>query len=524
MHTVRRPRTVVVAVFVLALIAVGLGQRSASAGAFVDVDPEDYFADAVDWMVDQGITQGTSPSTFSPDDPVTRAQAAAFLHRFGFEWDGVDHPFTDVPSESYYEDAVGWLMMRMITQGVSATEFGPDLILSRAQIATFLYRYAGEPEVSASSGFSDVPDGMWFSDPIAWMVEQGITQGTSASTFSPEQTVTRAQFATFLWRYVGEPAVGEVMQRERQPVLYDCELQTVLYGEECTAIVALHQHTDGRYWTNTGGWLKTPNPCGWLGLDCEGLTVTAIRLPDNNLVGTLPDDITMLTSLRVLELNSNSISGPIPSSDFDNLDSLEELDLQHNELTGSIPSGIDQLTSLQFLTLNSNSLNGSFPAGITSLVELVTVRLDNNRLTGSLPSDLGSLTKVQRFDVSSNLLSGSVPTSIGSMADLQFLRLQDNGFTGTLPSELGSLSNLLHLVISGNDFAGSIPSTFSDLSAATWIDISYNQLEGAVPPSMQSLPDLATFTLRGNGCFTAVDGILTLWLDGMDPLWDDGCP
>lgn len=177
---------------------------------FFDVEINRFYTDAVTWLSCEGITTGTTPTTFRPGDPVTRAQMATFLWRYDErpEPTSLDTPFTDVAAGRFYSKAVAWLAEEMITTGTTPTTFSPDDPVSRGQMATFLWRYSGEPEpASLDTDFTDVPGGRFYSKAVAWLVEQEITTGTTPTTFSPDDPVTRGQMATFLWRLAGEPAV-----------------------------------------------------------------------------------------------------------------------------------------------------------------------------------------------------------------------------------------------------------------------------------------------------------------------------
>ena len=174
----------------------------ATTSSFTDVPAGVYYADAVKWAVAEGITSGTSPTTFSPNNGCTRAQMVTFLWRAAGcpEPESDYEPFRDVPKDAYYRKAVLWAAGEGITSGTSATTFSPNATVTRAQTVTFLWRWEGEPEADQRSGFRDVPAGQYYSQAVAWAVEAGITNGTGTTTFSPGQTCTRAQIVTFLWR------------------------------------------------------------------------------------------------------------------------------------------------------------------------------------------------------------------------------------------------------------------------------------------------------------------------------------
>lgn len=167
---------------------------------FTDVSEDAYYADAVLWAVANGVTNGTSATTFSPDMAVSRAQMVTFLWRaHGSPKATGANPFTDVSTSDYYYDAVLWAVANGVTNGTSATTFSPDAPVTRAQAVTFQWRAAGSPVVSGSS-FGDVAADAYYVNAVTWAVANGITNGTSGTTFSPDVVVSRAQAVTFLWR------------------------------------------------------------------------------------------------------------------------------------------------------------------------------------------------------------------------------------------------------------------------------------------------------------------------------------
>lgn len=167
---------------------------------FTDVSASAYYYDAVLWAVENGITGGTTPTTFSPNAACTRAQAVTFLWRAaGSPRAASSNPFTDVPASAYYYDAVVWAVENGITGGTTPTTFSPNAPCTRAQIVTFLYR-AGGTVTSGSSPFTDVANSAYYYGAVLWAVKNGVTAGTSATTFSPNDPCTRAQIVTFLYR------------------------------------------------------------------------------------------------------------------------------------------------------------------------------------------------------------------------------------------------------------------------------------------------------------------------------------
>lgn len=171
-------------------------------GVFVDVPEGSYYEEAVDWAVEKGITTGTGNNYFTPDGICTRAQAVTFLWRVA----GSPTPkteamaFEDVLDGSYYYEAVLWAVENGITVGTSATTFSPELTCSRAHIVTFLWRAANSPSVKMDNPFTDVAADAYYNDAVLWAVKHKITAGTTLSTFSPDEGCTRAQIVTFLYR------------------------------------------------------------------------------------------------------------------------------------------------------------------------------------------------------------------------------------------------------------------------------------------------------------------------------------
>ena len=175
---------------------------SPQTGVFVDVATGSYYEDAVDWAVESGITTGVSANRFDPNGVCTRAQAVTFLWRAAGspKPETRTMPFTDVPVGSYYYDAVLWAVENGITKGTSDTTFSPNMTCTRAQIVTFLWRSEKSPAAGTANPFADVKSTAYYADAVLWAVREDITKGTTSTTFSPDADCTRAQIVTFLWR------------------------------------------------------------------------------------------------------------------------------------------------------------------------------------------------------------------------------------------------------------------------------------------------------------------------------------
>ena len=166
-------------------------------GGFTDVKKTDWFAEPVLWAVEKNITAGTSDTTFSPNADCTTAQILSFLWRAnGSPKPTMVNPFSDVKSGDWYADAAAWAYEKGL---VSGTAFGGDTLCTRSMAVTYMWKAAGSPSARAAS-FTDVSAGAEYADAVAWAVEQGVTAGTSDTTFSPDSVCTRGQIVSFLYR------------------------------------------------------------------------------------------------------------------------------------------------------------------------------------------------------------------------------------------------------------------------------------------------------------------------------------
>ena len=173
---------------------------------FADVSANDYFYEAVKWAAEKGITGGTSATTFSPYANCTRAQMVTFLWRAAGcpEPAGTASVFADVDQNAYYYQALLWAVESGITGGTSVATFSPNAVCTRGQMAMFLYRSAKTPAVSGSNPFTDVSETAYYRDAVLWAKTEGITSGTTETTFGPDAACTRAQMVTFLYRCLAE--------------------------------------------------------------------------------------------------------------------------------------------------------------------------------------------------------------------------------------------------------------------------------------------------------------------------------
>ena len=192
---------------------------------FVDVPSGQFYTNAVGWAYLNGIVNGTDDTHYSPSAPVSRAAFAAMLHRMlCLPAPSGEAPFTDIVEGSFYETAVDWLWSNGFTTGKPGNVYDPGGNLTRGELAAFLFRVLGEPAGAPVNPFGDVDRSRFFAEPIDWLFWRGITTGTTSSTFSPVDTVTRAQVITFLYR-LNIGASGLI-----DPADLDLGFQTVLSG------------------------------------------------------------------------------------------------------------------------------------------------------------------------------------------------------------------------------------------------------------------------------------------------------
>ena len=355
------------------------------------------------------------------------------------------------------------------------------------------------------------------------------------------------------------------------------ELQVLTQLEFETAIVrTLYDSLGGTSWTNraTNRWLSADPVSDWAGITVENGRITQIRLPDNNLRGSMPETLAELQGLRVLDLTDNAIAGTFPLW-IARLTSLEELRIGGNQFTGIIPDSIGALSRLRVLVADRNRLTGRIPSVMCVLSNLEELNIRQNGLTGDIASCLGSLPKLRSFDVGENRLTGTIPTSFGNITTLQAIYLDRNQFTGTIPATFGTTStvviaqrnvlsnteqtispkqeaaqihatpNLRFLWLNGNQLTGDVPLSFANLANLEelrldnnrlaggnlvnilprlrnlqTLDVGRNQLTGTLPASVSDLKRLKFLALRNNQFsgeippqLATLDSLQTMYLD-----------
>ena len=221
-------------------------------------------------------------------------------------------------------------------------------------------------------------------------------------------------------------------------------------------------------------------------------SLRVLDLQWNGLTGTIPPELGRLSNLQVLALASSNLVGEIPPQ-LGALSNLRELDLSWNDLTGAVPSELGQLSDLRKLDLSVTDVSGEFPTALLALSDLRELRLGG--LTGEIPAELASLSNLQVLDLGGRV-AGPIPPKLGSLTQLRVLYLGGR-FTGGIPPELGALSNLEELIL-GYTLTGSIPPELGQLAGLRRLSLEGNRLTGAIPPELGGLWSLETLGLADN--------------------------
>ena len=261
---------------------------------------------------------------------------------------------------------------------------------------------------------------------------------------------------------------------------------------------ALYQATGGPDWIDRTNWLSAAPLSEWFGVGTDhNERVTSLRLPGNQLSGSIPPWLARLTQLQSLDLGRNQLTGTIPP-ELGQLSHLQSLNLWLNQLTGTIPPELGQLSHLQWLYLGFNQLSGSIPPQLAALANLQTLHLWVNQLTGTIPPQLADLASLQWLYLGNNQLTGTIPPQLAALANLQYLDLQGNQLSGSIPPQLAALANLQRLHLGYNQLSGSIPPQLAALANLQRLNLGGNQLSGAIPPELAGLNQLQRLNLAGN--------------------------
>ena len=321
------------------------------------------------------------------------------------------------------------------------------------------------------------------------------------------------------------------------------------------ALIALYERTDGLNWTNNSNWESFEPMDQWYGVSVDGEgQITGLSLENNNLNGTVPERLSVLSHLNTINLSSNAgLMGTLPVS-LSRLD-LEQLTLDGTQVCAPPDAGFQQwlesiaqravtncsdmrsdfyaLTTFYHSTngqhwtnnenwlserplhswygvrtnsseevtgldLTENNLVGSIPAEIGQLENLLQLNLGINQLTGTVPPEITGIDNLTQLHLHSNQLSGNIPPDIGHLQALRQLRLDENQFSGNIPTSIGELPELRDLRLRGNQLTGTIPSEIGQLHNLTFLDLSYNRLRGDIPTEFWQLRNLRTLIVLGD--------------------------
>lgn len=268
-------------------------------------------------------------------------------------------------------------------------------------------------------------------------------------------------------------------------------------------------------------WLSSHDECSWAGIVCdERSEIMVLSLGAQDLTGSLPSEIAVLSSLQILSLLGNTLTGNIPAA-YANLLALEVhgnlltgsiprdffetdtkvmgvLNVGNNSLSGRLDSRIGLMTNLRGLHLFENNFSGSFPTEVGNLLSLSYMRVNGNQFTGPLPSELGRLDQLVEFWFQDNQFNGTISSEFGQLSQLENFRLAGNMMTGTIPDEIFNMSRLQFLDLKEMRLTGTLSSLVGQLTELLELEVSANQLTGTIPSAIQNLSSLRTAWLHFN--------------------------
>lgn len=261
------------------------------------------------------------------------------------------------------------------------------------------------------------------------------------------------------------------------------------------ALVALYNSTNGSSWTDNGNWLSDQSPRFWSGVyvtDDYDTRVRKLKLKNNNLTGTLPENLGNLTGCEELVLSDNQISGVIPAG-INNMEALERLELQNNLLTSPMPN-LPSLNNLTVFSIAANSFEGEIPSEFGNIPNLISLTLDHNNFTGTIPSSFTHLDQLRELYIRNSQLDSFPGDILAGMNNLTALILSNNKIAGPLPESVGNLQKIQMILLDGNQIT-SIPESINQLSTLTFLNLKNNRLR-KIP--VIEIPGLATFDVSVN--------------------------
>jgi Leucine-rich repeat (LRR) protein len=352
------------------------------------------------------------------------------------------------------------------------------------------------------------------------------------------------------------------LQQDKITLTYGRSTRTVL---ERYVLAVLYYSTMGPFWSsdnrgyNRFNFVHSSDVCDWndgvfdvtnytslldvrwmdtSGVYCanDGESIDILSLSDDNLHGSIPWELVLLTNLAYINIQMNALSGSIPTR-INELTSLQFFSAAQSRLTGTLPELSSPLMRIISLSGNEftgpipdrwgatmpelaeiilvmNLLTGSLPASIGRLSNLGNLNVGDNQLTGTLPSDMGELSSLLQLSLSGNMLTGTLSSWIGQLSNLSVLEVSSNQLTGTLPSVLAELNSLQYIFLSTNQLMGTLPASFGRLSNLIQLNVDHNQLTGTIPSDLGMLTSLFQLLLS----FNMLTGTLPSWIGRLSRL------
>lgn len=295
------------------------------------------------------------------------------------------------------------------------------------------------------------------------------------------------------------------------------------------SMATFYYSTGGDSWEENTLWLSEENECTWFSRSssfpvCASNEIVTLELDFNNLEGTIPAEMALLSKLERVELSGGPdvyLSASLPT-EVGLLTDLNSFSIRGNHLSNEVPTELGKLAMLETLNLSLNRFKGFIPSELGALASLNELFLGSNELTGPLPTEIGQATKLFRISLGTNRLSGDLPTQIGALSELRYIYMEsnklsslpsevgllsnlivmaifENSMAGLLPSEIGELSELRSLLLGSNSFSSSIPSELGMLGRQLGnLDLSFNNFNGPLPSELGRMAFLRTLELQNN--------------------------
>ncbi len=391
-----------------------------------------------------------------------------------------------------------------------------DVVGNGNQASVFTIRYditGPKPTISSSyapvTSVNPLPVTVSFNEPVSGFDSYSIDISTGDIVDFVAENNRRFTFAVQDPAY--EPLVVDIYEytfydflgNPNQAASFTIEYTRPKAGVSQTdslALVALYHATGGANWKNNTNWL-TGFVETWYGVilvEKRGTKrVSELYLADNNLSGTLPDEIGDLTGLVTLDVQGNQIGGTIPET-IGSLTGFSSLNLCSNQFTGNLPDELFQLSQLHELSCCYNNLTGNPPNLFNGLEEIIVLDIADNQFSGEIPSSIGEMPNLKYLIMDDNRFSGTIPQNIKKLSILEYIDISDNELSGQIPDYISDLLQLKTLYMANNQFSGSIPSVIGNMPNLQYISLDGNNLTGTIPDSFEQLSQLIVLDVNNN--------------------------